>query len=139
MIIYAQGLDHQSNNSAKYEALILGLTLARGEGIGNLRICGDYNLVINIFKDDGQKNSWQLEDKHARAHSLFTRGMVHIIAPKATLSNPRQMSTLLGKRLTRWVEQGKGLLRREIAYNGLNKEEQLGGELTRQGGAEAAS
>ena len=73
MMIYAQGLDHYSNNSSEYEALILCLTLVRGEGIENLNIYGDSNLVIKHLQGQWEINSWQLEDKNACTHSLLTR------------------------------------------------------------------
>eukprot|EP01018_Ginkgo_biloba_P006781 Gb_36740 [translate_table: standard] len=68
--LYAQGLRNQTNNVAEFEALILGLKLAQGEGIKRILIMGDPNIVINQSWMSGEEKVMESEGPDQALESL---------------------------------------------------------------------
>lgn len=54
VILVLQFKFQASNNEAKYEALIMGLRLAKTMDTQNVRVLGDSQVVVNQFNEDYQ-------------------------------------------------------------------------------------
>lgn len=84
----AQGIGEATNNVAEYSALIAGLELALEEGVTELEVYMDSELVVSQIKGE-----WKIKNDRLRTLAVKARSLLDRFPRKSIAHVPREMNS----------------------------------------------
>jgi ribonuclease HI len=84
----ARGIGEATNNVAEYSALIAGLELALEEGVTDLEVYLDSELVVSQIKGE-----WKIKNDRLRTLAVKARSLLDRFARKSIAHVPRELNS----------------------------------------------